>query len=165
MSYVNNNILKLHSSNDIFRTNYSISFWSYVNNENNSTKTENEIFNYGNGKPKVTVSRLPKNKYTIYYSNNGNSSYDLELENQKWNYFVITYNNNIVDIFINGVLKHSLEITNNVPSYSLKDTITVGEQNGLYGAICNVCYYINPLTKSQIANNYNLLQFSNPPVI
>jgi hypothetical protein len=170
MSYVNNNILKLHSSNDdnIFRTNYSISFWSYINNENISLHAEKEIFNYGGGKPRITYTNIPNsinNKYTVYYSNIGNSSYNMELENQKWNYFVITYNNNIVDIFINGVLKQSIEITNNIPTYSLSDTITVGENNGLYGAICNVNYYLTPLTKSQIANSYNLLQFSNPPII
>jgi hypothetical protein len=42
--------------------------------------------------------------------------------------------------------------------------VTIGEDNGLDGAICNVKYYKNPLTKYEITNSYNLLMYKNPPI-
>jgi hypothetical protein len=41
------------------------------------------------------------------------------------------------------------------------DDINVGEKNGLHGAIANIVLYKIPLTKSQIAANYNLYIQSN----
>jgi hypothetical protein len=37
--------------------------------------------------------------------------------------------------------------------------------NGLYGSICNIVYYKDPLTKRQIVLNYNILSQNNPPIL
>jgi hypothetical protein len=42
--------------------------------------------------------------------------------------------------------------------------MTVGEDGGLDGAVCNVTYYKNEQTKFQITNMYNLLMNKNPPI-
>jgi hypothetical protein len=44
------------------------------------------------------------------------------------------------------------------------DSIKIGSDNGLYGAICNVNYYKSPLQESQLVNMYNLYYNKNPPV-
>jgi len=48
--------------------------------------------------------------------------------------------------------------------------MVVGQDNGqvnndsIYGSICNIVYYKNPMTNIDIINNYNLLMYKNPPV-
>ena len=90
--------------------------------------------------------------------------YDVTLTNQKWNQIVLNYNRNIVDIFVNGVLERSFTMTNNMPIYNDLDTITVGDDVGIKGGICNVVYYKHPLTKEQITLSYNSKMSANPPV-
>jgi hypothetical protein len=87
---------------------------------------------------------------------------ELKLPLQRWSNIVINRTYNDVDIFINGKLTTSF-----VPSnfeLASTDRIKTG-QNGLSGAICNVMYYNNPQTKSQVAYNYNLYQPLNPPIL
>ena len=55
-------------------------------------------------------------------------------------------------------------MTNNMPIYNDLDTITVGDDVGIKGGICNVVYYKHPLTKEQIALSYNSKMSANPPV-
>ena len=76
----------------------------------------------------------------------------------------MNYNRNIVDIFVNGVLERSFTMMNNMPIYNDLDTITVGDEIGIKGGICNVVYYKHPLTKEQIAISYNSKMSANPPV-
>lgn len=87
---------------------------------------------------------------------------EFKLPLQRWSNIVINRTYNDVDIFINGKLTTSF-----VPSnfeLTSTDRIKTG-QNGLSGAICNVMYYNNPQTKSQVAYNYNLYQPLNPPIL
>ena len=77
---------------------------------------------------------------------------------------MFNYSNNIVDLFINGALERSFNLTTSLPKYDITDTITIGAPNGLYAAICNIAYSNNPLTSYQIANSYNLLMNNNPPI-
>ena len=76
----------------------------------------------------------------------------------------MNYTNNHVDIFINGVLERSFTMTNSMPVYNDLDTITVGDDNGLDGGICNVVYYRHPLSEDQIAFLYNSQMNSDPPI-
>ena len=85
------------------------------------------------------------------------------LEPQKWHNLVFNYNNNIADLFINGSLKHSVDLGNNVPKYNSGDTMLIGDEN-LNGAICNITYYSNILTRNEIIKYYNLLIHKKPPV-
>jgi hypothetical protein len=157
--------------------NYSISMWVFVNPQNESfseaynKKNETPIFRYGNGndmKPMVSYyNNLDNNKnaYRFYFSKiGGNPDYELTLPVQKWINFVITYNNSIVDLFVDGELTRTFSFTDAhpVPVYNtFMDDINVGESNGLQGAIANIVLYKIPLTKSQIAANYNLYIQSN----
>ena len=162
--------------------NYSMSLWVYINNQspsnNISYSKETNIFNYGYTdastgisypKPQITYDQS-KDSYFIYFTTYTNdkkddSRYKLsKFPTQRWNNFVFNYDNNNVDLFINGKLERTFSISNNFPVYNSNDIVTIGETNGIQGAICNVVYYNKVLTKSQIANFYNVYRLSTPPI-
>jgi hypothetical protein len=81
---------------------------------------------------------------------------------QKWNQLVINYNGGTLDIFLNGQLvKSSLEV---VPYYSL-DNLTIGENDGIKGGICNVIYFNKALSSNNIYYIYNTVKYKDPPVL
>ena len=87
----------------------------------------------------------------------------VDLDLQKWNNIVVNYDSNNVDLFINGALIYSQSYVNMFPKYKKTDRIAVGNSN-LQGAICNIEYHENVMTKADIVANYNLLLNKNPPL-
>lgn len=162
----------LLNTNPYFK-NYCLSMWIYINPKmiaSNQSSGETEIFNYSYNdkdtgeetKPKITYSyKDDKLIYNIYVTYD--VKHEISLPGQKWNQFVFNYNKNIVDLFINGNLTRSFDITNKMPKYDVTDQITIGSVKGVDGAICNVTYNHTPLSKHQIANSYNVLMAKNPP--
>lgn len=168
------------SKEDIFRKNYAISMWIFLNNEPSNYSAynkESNIFNYGNGMPRITYMNnvekydktldemeIMKDKIVVYLSNNKkHEGVTLTIEKQKWNNLVLNYNSSSVDIFINGHLEKTVDISKEMPIYSSHDIVTIGENKGLYGALCNILYHKNPLSELMIANSYNLFMNKNPP--
>lgn len=153
---------------------YSFSMWIFLNQHSTSMSSYNKetnIFDFGNGKPKVTYynnENDSKNKdvYRIYFSNqeDGKQFYDIQLPSQKWNHIVFNYKSRHVDLFVNGKLLRTFTFKNKIPSYNLGDLVTIGSENGLSGSIANVRYYQKNLSKQQINNIYNILMNKNPPV-
>jgi hypothetical protein len=167
---------KLNYDSNYRNSNYSISFWVYLNPKgpsNSSYVVNSNIFNYANGKPQVTYINNGKDiidKYIITFTNSIETeiekTYSIQLPHQKWNYFVFNYFDNKCDLFVNAELLRTFEFDgNNVPKNSDEtDTIIIGDNNGLNGSICNVNYYPNIMTKTNIAMMYNLLFIKNPPI-
>jgi hypothetical protein len=171
-----------------YLTNYCLSMWVYINPHSPTSEAynkETEIMSYGftdasgvqHVKPMlryygggVNDQPIERNKYVFYFAEyppatqSPDTFYDVTIPNQKWNQIVMNYTNNRVDIFINGVLERSFNMTNSMPVYNDLDTITVGDDNGLDGGICNVVYYRHPLSEDQIAFLYNSQMNSDPPI-
>ena len=99
--------------------------------------------------------------FRIIYSND--KSDEVSIRSQKWNNFVITYDGTKVDLFVNGNLERSEQLDAPI-QYSPLDQVVVGDDNGIDGAICNVCFFAKPMTSFEIANSYNLLSSKNPPI-
>ena len=165
------------------RANYGLSMWIYMNQQPNQRKKSSliNIFSYGTKdsmKPQISyfekgIHNSNKNIYRITFAGSQESvnsdiavdtSYDIELTSQKWNNLFFNYHGNTVDLFINGVLERTYNMNGRLPKYNPLDIMTVGEDSGLDGAICNVTYYTNEQTKFQITNLYNLLMNKNPPI-
>lgn len=163
------------------RQNYTISMWIYLNQQyHNSDQNTTNIFSYGSKndyKPKISYynSKLTtKNIYRITFSgaedasknqNGANTGYDIELNSQRWNQVVLNYNSTFVDLYINGNLERTFYFDTSIfPNYYPTDVVTIGQKNGLDGAICNIAYYTVPLSNFQIVNTYNLLMGKNPPI-
>lgn len=147
--------------------NYALSFWFYIDstidNGNDAYNKEVNIFSYG-GKPKVTYNG--KKRELSVKMLDGNDKFKTafktkDLLYQKWNFIVLNYNEGVLDVFINNNLVGTKIIG---APYFNKDSIIIGEDEGINGGICNVIYYEHPLTKSKISTHYNSLRMSERPV-
>jgi hypothetical protein len=171
--------------NNNFNQNYSFSMWIYINTQTISDG-EIEIFNFGanstdsnsrEGKPRITYfnnSSFKENKagkdskdlIRIYFTNakNPKGYYDFKIVKQKWNNIVLNISLDKADVFLNGKIEYTYHYNNNPPINNLIEFITIGEDNGINGAICNIVYYPRNLSIVEITNNYNLLMLKNPPI-
>jgi hypothetical protein len=175
-----------------YRNNYSISFWTYINIHPHTHKgynSEKEILTYGftdddgieHVKPMVRYygggggddQLVERNKLIFYfsryppvkqYTSDEHTFYDVTIEPQKWNQIVMNYNRNKVELFINGHLERTFVMNDNMPVYNDLDQISVGDDNGIDGGICNVRYYKHPLSPEQIALTYNTMILSELPI-
>ena len=141
---------------------YSLSFYIYINPQPTNTSIaytkDTELFNYGykpviyyNGKSRKIIikSRTINNK-----SDQLDTIYEMkDVKHQKWLYFVINYENNIIDVFIDGKLVGSKD---NVTPYFKGDNVTIGEKDGIYGSIKEIYYYDKIKTPDSIEFLYNL---------
>ena len=169
-------------TNTKFNYQFGISFWAYFDsippNAGPAYNKYTSILNFGS-KPNVLYN-ASKNTLIIVMedsTHDTNKSDNLEIIDgvahriiykntnvllQKWNNIVINYNGGTLDIFLNGELvKSAIEV---VPFMSY-DTLTVGEDNGISGGICNVNYFDTPLTATKMYYMYSTIKNETPPVI
>jgi hypothetical protein len=152
-----------------YRQNFAISMWIYINPQPtnyNSYSKESIIFTMGNDKPKITYINKQddihkKDKIAFYF--NDNKPYYISNNGQKWMNIVLNCTSTTIDLFIDGNLERTFNLEN-PPFYKATDDFIIGDNDGLDGAISNVTYYNEPLTRQKITNAYNILQFKNPPI-
>ena len=171
----------LTGSND-FDYQYAISCWIYIDsagpNMNSNYNKYTSLLNFGN-KPNVlyngkkhsliitiqqkNLQDITKNKLIDFDSEGNRIIYNNDnILLQKWNNLIINYNGGTLDIFLNGELvKSSIEV---VPYYKF-DNLTIGENDGIKGGICNVVYFRRALTFQNIYYIYNTLKNRAPPVL
>jgi hypothetical protein len=101
-----------------------------------------------------------KDKLGIYF---GEEKHVIKNKGQRWTNVVINYTSTTIDIFIDGNLERTFNLTA-PPQYITTGTVVLGANDGLDGAICNIIYFNKALLKTEIVNMYNLLMFSNPPL-
>lgn len=157
-----------------FSYTYALSGWFYINPQPPSTSIAytryTNILNYGkkinieyNGKlnslrvmaAKPADKGEDKNMSTEVYKTS-------DIMYQKWNNFVINYDDGMVDVFLNGVLVAS--VSGIMPFMSFDD-IVVGSKNGIMGGICNVNYYKKILPEKNIRMNYKSLRIKEFPYV
>jgi hypothetical protein len=159
---------------------YAISFWFFLDSTQQTGGTAYaSLLNFGN-KPNV-LYREDNNTLLITMEDaesktnkNPNSINDYDSDNkrilyknkntllQKWNNIIINYSGGIMDIFLNNELvKSNVGV---VPYYTI-DNLTIGQDDGIKGGICNVVYYTHPLNKTNMYFLYNMVKDKNPPVL
>ena len=167
---------------DVFDYQYAISCWVFIDavppNMNSNYNKFTSLLNFGN-KPNVLYNAskntimitmqqkdlkdVTKNKL-IDFDNEGNRIIYINKNVllQKWNNIIINYNGGTMDVFLNGELvKSSIEV---VPYYTF-DNLTIGENGGIKGGICNVVYFRRVLTSSNIYYLYNTVKNRTPPIL
>jgi hypothetical protein len=172
-------ITQLQSKDKIINKHYAISFWISYNplNVHAHDSTETPLFWYGKdsiNSEKVGIpylSYLHNDVFIIKYTNNLGDPInpyfisEIHIEPQRWNHIVFNYHNSRVDLFINGILEKTIELGNGIPVYDMTNVFVIGSPNNkLHVALCNMLLFPEPLTKTQISNQYNLLKLQNPPV-
>ena len=141
---------------------YALSFW--VNMEsvppefNESSAIYANVLSCGDNVKCQYNNSL--NKLKVMFSMNGQPVFiENTLRPQRWNHLGIINNGTIVDVYINGQLKNTISTISKIDT-----TLTVGEDNGIAGEICNLMYYntsVSPLTIQQIYHQFKELD---PPV-
>ena len=170
------------NGSDNFDYQYCISFWVFLDaappNTNSSYSKYTSLLNFGdkpnilyNGKTNslmvITNQKDLKNTTNnklIDFDENGNRIL-YKIDNfllQKWNNIIVNYNGGILDIFLNGELvKSDIGV---VPYYKI-DNLTIGENGGIKGGICNVVYFSRAINSSNIYYLYNMVKDKTPPAL
>lgn len=159
---------KMAGDNVEYNYNYGISAWFFIRaqppNYGKNYREFTSILNYGN-KPNILYNGKA-NTLRIIMDNGKNKKpivYEVkEFPLQKWNNVVVNYDGGTLDIYINAKLVASFP--NTLPYMSM-DEITVGDDNGIGGGVCNVVYFPTSISKERIDINYRILSNKNPPVI
>ena len=169
------------NGNDNFNYQYSLSFWVFIDssapNTNLSYEKYTSLLNFGN-KPNILYKASTHSLMVVMDQTNLKSKNNIKLLDfddngyrilykthdfllQKWNNIIINYNGGTLDIFINGdLVKSTIEV---VPYFTL-DSLTIGENNGIHGGICNASFFNKTLTKTNIYYLYNMMKDKNPPI-
>jgi hypothetical protein len=172
----------LNGGSDDFNYQYAISCWVFMDASPPNTSIRynkyTSLLNFGN-KPNILynakahklmitmkqkdLKNITKNKLIDFDEEGNRIVYTNDnFLLQKWNNIIINYNGGTLDIFLNGELvKSSIEC---VPYITL-DNLTIGENEGLNGGMCNVVYFKQALTSNNIYYIYNTLKDKNPPVL
>jgi len=152
---------QLRTKQEKYDYHYSISAQFTINPQPPSTSPGYRdflsILDYG-GKPSVQY-RADKNLLRVIVDvkqpgSSGASKEVIVVEKsnillQRWNNLVINYSSGTMDVFLNGELIGS---QNNIMPFMNYEVVSVGNDNGIHGAIRDVRYYPEPLSLRQINN-------------
>ena len=169
------------NGNNASQYQYGMSFWVFIDAFSPSTNSNynkfTSLLNYGD-KPNIlyngstntmmitmknTGLTLTPHKLTDVDDNNNRILFkEKNVLLQKWNNITLNYSGGTLDIFVNGKLvKSNIEI---IPYITL-DNLTVGTNHGINGGICNLVYFTNPLTITNVYYLYETLKNTTPPFI
>jgi len=81
---------------------------------------------------------------------------------QKWNNLIINYDGGTLDIFYNNDLVKSIS---GIVPYMSYDSLSVGQNEGINGGICNLIYFKKTLTATNTYYLYNSVKNQKTPVI
>jgi len=148
---------------------YTISAWIYINsfapNTNMAYTKDTSILNIGN-KPNIQFN-VEQNELIIRMRETSEKETvvlrkrDL-IKYQKWNHIVVVYNGGTLDVFVNNEL---ISTKSNIIPMKQYDIVSYGSDDGIYGGICNVKYFNEKLSRSEINWLYNTAKIHDPPVI
>ena len=158
----------LNGYNIQYNYNYAISAWFFIRaqppNYGDQYRKHTTILDYG-GKPTISYNGLD-NSLKITMNNGLNKKpviYKItDFPLQRWNNIVINYDGGVLDIFMNSKLVASFK---NVVPYMSIDNVSVGDDNGIGGGVCNVLYFPRIMSKERIDANYAILKNINPPIV
>jgi hypothetical protein len=154
-----------NNSHNTYNYKYGLSFWIYLDSSNKSKIDKYiSLLNYGN-KPQILYNAFKNTLQVTMLDDKDISNVIVELPKiflQKWNNIIINYNGGTLDIFYNGkLLKSAINI---IPLMSY-DILTIGQENGINGKICNITYFNDAMNIKQIYYLYNLLKNETPPIM
>ena len=151
-------------ADELVNRKFAISMWVYVVPVPSSTYPYNSdatIFEFGNYNPRL-IYNGSTNKFKAFFNTDASKAQEFPMDLQAWNHVVFNYAKSSVDLFVNGKLVTTLNERKDSLSYD--DVMTIGQDNGLSGGICNIIYFKNPLFQYEIQTMYDLNKNKDPPI-
>jgi len=145
---------------------YTLSMWIYLVGMPKNQYPYNEearIFELTTSHPKLVYDGRT-NVCRVYYENSGVSSMEFKIALQKWAHFVIVYDTDNIDVFVNNKLVQSVPRTSGMVKTTVQDNFIIGQKDGLMGSVCNIVHSKQAVSKYQISYMYNLNKDLNPPI-
>ena len=153
--------------------NYGVSAWFYIHPQPPNTNSNYEtnyinVLKFGSLGPMIQYN--PKSNALMFYlygkpieltANVPLTISDIPL--QTWNNVIINSDKGAVDIFINNKLIYTGNLSG-APTNQVTN-ITIGNEEGINGEICNVVLNTAPFTKLEIEWLYKTNKALNPPVV
>ena len=152
--------LKISNAGTVVPTySYAVSFWVFINSNQQSNESYENIFSYSDGNP--TVQYNPSDNLILIKTSRGNIGHIPDIKLQRWNHIVLNYINGTMDVFYNKKLLFSKV---SVPPISTADRhqnqvqaqIEIGSVNKLRGNIANLLYFDDPLPIQSVNKLYEL---------
>lgn len=168
-------LLKLHKGKDPYTinksisasTNYTYSFWIYINDYNYRYSHEKEIIKRGDGatKKEKVYPRiyLGKNQndinIDITYEEIKNSfhKHTIVIKNiplQRWNHFIMTKSGSNVDIYIDGKLVKTSIIPGTPVNVDVEKNIDVSKDGGFSGYLSKLNYFSTAINTREAYSMY-----------
>jgi hypothetical protein len=157
-------------------SNYGVSAWIYLHpvpdNTNEAYIQNTSLINVGfvpdiqfNAQKgtlifTVDVTDVNGGKKTVVVPSK-ESGKEIKLLYSRWNHVFVNFMDGGIDIFINGELIVSAP---DVIPYQNPGGIVIGSSPGIYGEMCNLVYYKNPVLAQNIKLIYDAMKGFNPPV-
>ncbi len=157
-------------------SNYGVSAWIYLHpvpdNTNEAYIQNTSLINVGfvpdiqfNAQKgtlifTVDVTDVNGGKRTVVVPSK-ESGKEIKLLYSRWNHVFVNFMDGGIDIFINGELVVSAP---DVIPYQNPGGIVIGSSPGIYGEMCNLVYYKNPVLAQNIKLIYDAMKGFNPPV-
>jgi len=146
---------------------YSISLWMWMDDATTANKDDYESVLNFNDKPNILVNQSSREIKILFddTSNENDGTRTIYLDNlksQKWNNIIVTFVNNIVEVYINTTLV--AEQKGIIPNMSniYFDNMVVGSSNSsLKVALKKIEYYPRALTNTEIKHFYNIKNIMN----
>jgi len=152
-------------TSNIVNNKFAISMWVYVVPVPPTVYPYNgdaTIFEFGNYHPRL-IYNGSTNKFKSFMNQSDSTEFSMPL--QAWNHVVYNYTKSSIDLFVNGELVATKTGRSNLnEGLRVDDILSIGQENGLSGGICNVVYFKTPLFKYEIENMYNLNKMKDPPI-
>jgi hypothetical protein len=148
-----------------YNYNYGISFWVYLHsNPSNNANNYFSILNYAN-KPNFLYNPN-KHDFQIVCDISGSEIQETIYSNdnmplQKWTNVLFNCNGGTMDVFLDNNLVIS---KSKIIPYITIDALTLGENDGLNGGICNVVYFKTPLSIGNMFILYHSNKLKSPPI-
>jgi hypothetical protein len=147
---------------------YSISCWFRINPQPPNTRAAyNEyanVISYG-GQPAVEYKGVDNSLRVTYKIDDDRTVTVYENKSpplQRWNYLVLNFDKGNMDVFINNKLVASQP---GVAPYMSFESITLGQDRGIEGGICNVSFSKNIVGLDAMKLAYNTLGRMSTPVV
>jgi Concanavalin A-like lectin/glucanases superfamily len=96
-----------------------------------------------------------QNAFTFQFSKNIAAT-KIYLPPQQWHFIAVVYDGNSATLFCNGTIARKVDLSDHMPVYDSADSMNVGSNRIVNGAVTKVNYYTYDLSSMDVMGMYHL---------